>query len=160
MKSIRLFLPLTVAALFGAACSKSPDHATAGKSAHSKHVHLAPHGGTLVEIGEHAYNVELLRDPAIGKLTAWIFDGHAENFVRISGSSFEIVATVGGEARRLVLAAVANAATGEKLGDTSQFEVTADWLKTAASFDAGIPELAIKGASFKATAFNFPKGSD
>lgn len=150
-----------------AACSKHSEHKDYSNvpgghdhAAHAKHVHTAPHGGTLVEIGEHAYNLELLRDAATGKLTAWVLDGHAENFVRLKAPSIEIVATVGGAKQTLTLTAVANPATNEKVGDTSQFEVTADWLKTTATFDAVIPAITIKETSFTAVAFNFPKGSD
>ncbi len=149
-----------------AACSKHSEHKDYSNvpSGHShapaKHAHAAPHGGTLVEIGEHAFNLELLRDPATGKLTAWVLDGHAENFVRLKAPSIEIVATVAGAKKTLTLAAVANPATNEKVGDTSQFEVTADWLKTTATFDAVIPAITIKETSFTAIAFNFPKGSD
>lgn len=135
-----------------AACGKKDDHAGHDHSAHAKHAHTAPHGGNLVEIGDHAYNVELLRDAATGKLTAWILDGHAENFVRIKAPSIELVATVAGAKQTLTLAAVANPATNEKVGDTSQFEATADWLKTTATFDAVIPTLVIKDTPFNAIA--------
>ena len=68
--------------------SKAPGgEAHAGHNHSHGHVHTAPHGGTLVELGNHAYNVELLRDPATGKLTAWILDAHAENFIRIKAPS-------------------------------------------------------------------------
>jgi hypothetical protein len=150
-----------------AACSKHSEHKDYSNvpsghnhAAHAKHAHTAPHGGTLVEIGDHAYNVELLRDAATGKLTAWFLDGHAENFVRLKAPSIEIVATVAGAKQTLVLAAVANPATNEKVGDTSQFEVTADWLKTTATFDAVIPAVTIKDTPFTAIAFNFPKGGN
>lgn len=149
-----------------AACSKHSEHKdysnVPGGHSHTpaKHAHAAPHGGTLVEIGEHAFNLELLRDAATGKLTAWVLDGHAENFVRLKAPSIEIIATVAGAKKTLNLAAVANPATNEKVGDTSQFEVTADWLKTTATFDAVIPAITIKETSFTAIAFNFPKGSD
>jgi hypothetical protein len=158
----------TVLLCTAAACSKNTEHKdysnVPGGHAHShapaKHAHTAPHGGTLVEIGDHAYNVELLRDAATGKLTAWFLDGHAENFVRLKAPSIEIVATVAGAKQTLVLAAVANPATNEKVGDTSQFEVTADWLKTTATFDAVIPAVTIKDTPFTAIAFNFPKGGN
>ncbi len=67
----------------------------------------------LIEVGEHAYNLELLRDSAAGKLTVWVLDGHAENFVRLKAASFAAVATVGGEKRELTFKAVANPTTGD-----------------------------------------------
>ncbi len=121
---------------------------------HDKHVHVAPHGGTLVEVGDHAYNVEFLRDAAAGKLTAWVLGGHAEDFVRIPAPSFEVVATVAGAKQTLLFKAVANPTTGETVGATSQFEASADWLKTTAAFDGVIPELTIKGTSFKNIVFS------
>jgi hypothetical protein len=129
-----------------AGCAKHDaghDHAPAGG-----HAHTAPHGGTLVELGEHAYNVELLRDPATGRLSAWILDGHAENFVRIKAASFEATATVAGEKRPLSFKAVANPATGETVGDTSQFEAEAAWLKATPAFEGVIVSLDVRGSRF------------
>jgi len=134
-----------------AACGKKDPHA--GHNHGTAHAHTAPHGGTLVELGAHAFNLEFVHDPAAGKLTAYLLDGHAETFVRISAPSFEIVATVAGAKQTLTLNAVANPATGEKLGATSQFEATADWLKTATSFDGVISSLTIRDNPFKAVAF-------
>jgi hypothetical protein len=154
MKSIRLLPVLAAVALLATACSKSDQAAQAHdkKSAHSEHVHVAPHGGTLVEIGEHAYNVELLRDAASGKLTAWILDAHADDFVRIKAPSLALDTTVAGTKKILTLAAVANPATDEKIGDTSQFEVQADWLKSADKF-AGTFTVEIRGTVYKDVAY-------
>ena len=112
------------------------------------HAHTAPHGGTLVELGEHAYNLELVRDPAEGKLTVYVLDGHAENFIRIAAPSIEIVAVAGGERRPLTLKAVANSATGETVGNTSQFEAQADWLKNTAEFPGTLAAIEIRGSKF------------
>lgn len=140
---LRLLASLFCAALLISGCSKSPDHA-----AHGGHAHTAPHGGTLFEIGDHAYNLELVRDASTGKLTAYILDGHAENFVRISAPAIELVAFTGGERRSLALQAVANAATGETVGNTSQFEGQADWLKNSNELAGTIASLEIKGTRF------------
>jgi hypothetical protein len=149
-----------------AGCSKNSEHkdyskapggeAHAGHNHSHGHVHTAPHGGTLVELGNHAYNVELLRDPATGKLTAWILDAHAENFVRIASPAIEVVAMPGGKFTPLSLAAVANPATGETVGSTSQFEVQADWLKTSGPF-SGIVTVEIRGTKFEKVAFALSK---
>ena len=137
--------------------SKAPGgEAHAGHNHSHGHVHTAPHGGTLVELGNHAYNVELLRDPATGKLTAWILDAHAENFVRITSPAVEVVAMPGGKFTPLSLAAVANPATGETVGSTSQFEVQADWLKTSGPF-TGIVTVEIRGTKFEKVGFALSK---
>src|SRR5688572_15561075 len=117
-----------------AGCGKKSESA-AGKS--GGHAHVAPYGGTLIELGDHAYSLELVRDAAAGKLTAYVLDGHAENFVRIKAPALELIAMPGGKYTPLSLKAVANTATGETVGDTSQFEMQADWLKTVGEF-AGI----------------------
>lgn len=135
-----------------AGCSKHSDEKEAG---HAHHAHKAPHGGTLVEIGEHAYAVELLRDRSAGKLTAWILDAHAENFIRLKIPALQLVAMPGGKYTPLSLQAVANPATGETVGDTSQFEVQADWLKTADEF-AGIFTLEINGTKFEQVPYSMP----
>ena len=88
-------------------------------------MHQAPHGGTLLEVGTHAFNLEVVRDTTAGKLTVYVPDGHAEDFVRIAPRELHLTAYAGGERRVLLLVAVANAATGETLGSTSQFEAKA-----------------------------------
>lgn len=151
-----LRLPLVLSlALFLAACGRkepAPSHP-------GGHVHVAPHGGTLIEIGEHAFNLELLRDAATGKLTAWVLDGHAENFVRLKVPAIEGLATFGAEKRPFQLKAVANPATGETAGDTSQFEMQADWLKTKDAFTVTIPALEIRGRKFGPLTANYPQAA-
>ncbi len=140
---LRLSFALFLAALVAACGRKDSGHGHGGG-----HVHVAPHGGTLIEIGAHAYNLELLRDAATGKLTAWVLDGHAENFVRLKAASLEAVVATGAGPRPLTLLAVANPATGETIGDTSQFEAQADWLKTAGALSVTVPALEIRGTKF------------
>jgi hypothetical protein len=152
MKSTRLGLALAGIAFLATACSKSDHQVHEKKSAQTEHVHVAPHGGTLVEIGEHTYNVELLHDRAAGKFTAWVLDAHAENFVRLKAPELAFVAMPGGQFTPLKLGAVANPATGETVGNTSQFEVQADWLKTAGDF-AGIFTVEINGTVYKDVAY-------
>ena len=141
-------------------CSKSDPRAASTDRSAAKHEHKAPHGGTAVVLGNEAYHLELVRDAATGKLTVFVLDGEMENFIRAKTRSFEIVATVGGAPRPLVLQAVANPATGETVGDSSCFETQADWLKTTPVFDAVLTTLEIRGTTFAAVPFNFPKGND
>lgn len=128
-------------------CGKSETHSD---SEHGKlHFHVAPHGGTLVELGDHQANLELVRDANAGKLTAYILDGHAENFLRIPSAGFQLVAQIQGRSETLSFKPVANPATGEKVGDTSQFEAQAEWIKSTPAFDGVVPELIIKAHPFK-----------
>ena len=111
-------------------------------------------------MGEESYHLELVLNPAAGVLTAYVLDGHMENFIRTNVTSFEAIARVAGEARTLTFSAVANAATGETVGDTSQFEAQADWLKTATRFDGTLKSLTIRGTAFNEVAFRFPEGNE
>jgi hypothetical protein len=123
-------LLLALLSFLAAGCTKKesgPGHTS--HHGHDSHVHTAPHGGTLVPLGDHAYNLEVLRDPATGAIAIYVLGGHAESFVRIKAPSLAINIAVGTEMRGLLLKAVANSATGETVGDSAQFEGGADWLK-------------------------------
>jgi len=151
---MKLLLPLALfVAAWAGGCAKH-DHE---KPAAGGHNHHAPHGGTLVEIGEHAYNLEFVRAPETGRLSAYVLDGHAENFIRIKAASFEVIANVGGEKRPLTFKAVANAATGETVGDTSQFDADGDWVKTTRTFDGVILALDVRGTKVANVPFTLPK---
>jgi len=133
------------------ACSKKTDHA--GHDHGTAHVHGAPHGGVLVEVGAHQYNLEFVHDAAAGKLTAYVLGGHAEDFVRIGQPALELALTQPGPARSLTLLGTVNPATGEKAGDTSQFEASADWLKTTAPLVGRVTRIDIRGTVFSDIAF-------
>ncbi len=142
-----LFLALLALVVSGG-CTKHADQAQGGG-----HVHKAPHGGKLVELGQHAYNLELVRDTATGTFTAYLLDGHAENFIRIAAPALEVTAFSGGQKRTLALKAVANTVTGETVGNTSQFEAQADWLKSGGELNGEIAALEIRGTRFGPAAF-------
>ena len=151
---MKQLLPLVlVAVAFFTGCAKH-DH---DKPAGGGHSHTAPHGGTLVELGEHAYSLEFVRDAATGRLSAYVLDGHAENFIRVKATSFEAVATIAGEKQPLTFKAVANPATGETVGDTSQFDAEADWLKSTLAFDVVVTSIEVRGTTFTNVAFSLKK---
>jgi predicted small lipoprotein YifL len=158
MKYIRLIVLVLTAGLL-AGCGEKPAPAPESKVA-PKHEHNPPHHGTPVVLGNEEYHVELVLDPAAGILQAYVLDGEMENFIRIPAESFTVTAQLPGGAQSLVLRAVANRATGEKVGDTALFEAQADWLKTTPTFDAAIEELTVRGNTYRHVAFNFPKGND
>ena len=111
-------------------------------------------------LGDEAYHIELVLDAPSGTLQAYVLDGELENFIRSPVPSIEIDADVNGAPRSLVLAAVANPATGETVGDSSLFEAQADWLRTTGNFDAVLRSVTIRGTTFTGVKFNFPKGND
>jgi streptogramin lyase len=133
--------------------------ATSEKKDGEHHEHTAPHGGTLVVFGEEFAHVELVLDPASGKLSLYALDGEAEKPIRLKEGELEIQIKKP-SAFTLKLKAVENSLTGEKTGDTSEFSVTSDQLKNLKEFDAVLAGINIKGKSFKNTEFNFPKGNE
>jgi hypothetical protein len=158
MKTFSFYLAALVVALSLAGtsgCSKK----NANGGGHGHHHHVGLMGGTLVELGDHQFNLEWVRDAEGGTLSAYVLDAHAENFVRVPLPAIALTVTVNGQNQPLVLTAVANAVTGETVGNTSQFSVKADWVKTAETFTGVIPELEIRGAKFTNVTFSFPKAS-
>jgi len=132
----------------------------------SAHEHKAPHGGTLVELGEEFAHLEISLDAKTGELTAYVLDGEAENPIRLTDKSIDLsienIAPKNAAKQPLAIAlnAVASALTGEKVGDTSEFSATVEALKGATGFDATIAKLTIKGKTFEMVKFNFPKGNE
>jgi hypothetical protein len=143
-----------------AGCSRNDGAVPPKAEAAHHHEHHPPHGGTPVELGEEANHVEIVVDAPSGKLRAYVLDGELENFVRISAPSLQVTAKVDGRQETLALQAVANNATGERVGDTSLFEAQADWLKTTPQFDGVLKEITVNNTTYTNVAFNFPKGGD
>jgi hypothetical protein len=143
------------AAIALAGCSKSP---TAASDQPHLHVDRPPHGGTAVALGDD-YNLELVLNSEAGTLQAYVLDGEMEDFIRSSVPTIEFATTARGTTRTLVLSAVANPATGETVGDTSLFEASADWLKTAGEFDGVLKSITIRGTTFTGVRFKVPRGS-
>lgn len=143
-----------------AAHEDAHDHSAATSHRHHEHDHTAPHGGTIVVLGEEQFHLEFVHSPETGKLTAYILDGELEEFIRVAAESFEVVANPAGRREVLEFRAVANRATGETVGDTAQFEAQAEWLKNTTMFEAVLTSVSIRGTPFAAVAFNFPAGNE
>jgi hypothetical protein len=159
---MRLIPAMTATVLGGlllAGCGKSAD-ATAQPQPAYHHKDKPLHGGTPVVLGSDEYHLEFVLDAPSGRMEAYVMDGEFENFVRIEAASFEITAKSGDGDRKLVFRAVADNATGEKVGDTAQFEVQADWLRGVTNFEAVLKDLSIRGSNYRQITFNFPKGND
>ncbi|MEE2946935.1 MAG: hypothetical protein VX392_01330 [Verrucomicrobiota bacterium] len=150
------FLILSVLVALGqVGCSDGHDH----EHSHAEpHHHEPPHGGAGVTLGDEAAHIEFLADVDAGTVTAWFFRPHMEGYLRIQAVSFEVLANLPDGEARLTFHAVANAGTGETVGDTSQFVAQADWLAGAESFDALLPEVSVRGTVYQNVAFNYPKG--
>ena len=148
-RSLLCTLCLLLAGLLSS-CERKPSPAVQVESAHH---HTAPHGGLLVEVGSHQFNLELLHDAATGTLTLYTLDAHAENFVRTAMRAIDVTLHAGGQIRSLTLKSVANPATGETVGATSQYEVQDDWLKASGEISGIITELDFNGTKFSGIPF-------
>ena len=129
---------------------------------HAHHEHTAPHGGTLVVLGEEFAHVEFVLDETTGKLTAYVLDGEAEKPVRLTEETIglKINRLDSEQTVTLQLQAVPNILTGETEGDTSQFEGQLDALVGATEFQAEIASIAVMGQTFTDVDFEFPEGNE
>ena len=146
-------------------CEKKESHRDEREGAHESdahHEHTAPHGGTLVVLGEEFAHVEFVLEKATGKLTGYVLDGEAEKPVRLSQNAIELkINRLGsGQTIALQLIAVANVLTGETEGDTSHFAGQSDELIGATEFHAEIVAIAVKGQIFVDVDFEFPDGNE
>jgi hypothetical protein len=125
----------------------APDAAAEGGGHHD---HAAPHGGTLVELGNEFAHLELVVDTATGALTAYVLDGGAENAVRIAAPTIALELTpAGGSPAAVTLSAKANTLSGETVGDTSQFAGTAPAMKGVTQYAAVLRSLTVRGQTFE-----------
>jgi hypothetical protein len=153
---ITRFMLLMAAVVLSGGCGQDSSSHADGHS-EDAHGHTAKYGGKLVELGRHEANLEFVFDPAAGRLTAYTLDAHAENFVRLPLDGITVQVTVAGAEHPLVLAPVGNPATGEKPGDTSQFQGAADWLKSAARIEVLVKELPFKSKQFRDIRTTLPR---
>ena len=134
-----------MALVWSAACGREAPPAAA-----ATHQHHAPHGGTLVELGDEFAHVELVLDPSDGSLTAYFLDGEAEESVRLKQPSLKLSINAQGSrpAQVVELAAQANILTGETVGDSSEFSVTTPSLIGMRSLSGNLGEIVVKGVDF------------
>ena len=104
--------------------------------------------------------MEFLLDPAVGKLDAFVLDGEAENPVRISQPSLQVLVKDKKKDWVLKLKPVANALTGETGKSTSQYEAVSPKLKGVSRFQGSIVRIDAKGTKFKNVWFLYPEGNE
>lgn len=132
-----------------------------------EHAHTAPHGGTLVLLGDHFAFLELVLNAKSGKLTAYVLDGEGEKSVRVKQPEIELElgpAPGGKETLETTttvrLEGVTSPLTGEAIGNTSEFSVKSDKLKGVKKFQGVIRSLSVKGSEFEKVSFGFPEGNE
>ncbi|MEM7262944.1 MAG: hypothetical protein AAF488_13205 [Planctomycetota bacterium] len=123
------------------------------------HSHVAPHDGTLVMFGEETAHLELVLDSSTGKIEGYVLDGSAANAIRVPQPKIDLWVKVGDASETVTLEARANKLSGEKPGDTSEFEGRSALLAGATSFDGSVVEITVRGTKFENVSFPFPLGN-
>ena len=156
MRSRQALSSLLIALLLAGAC-KRQDQATSktnsSQDSGHHHDHTAPHGGTVIVLGDEAFHLELVHEPIAGRLTLYVLDGHLENFIRLPAAGIVTSIALGETNRALVLTPMAQSATGETIGNTSQFGGEADWLKASPELSGLISSIEVRGQEFTNVAF-------
>ena len=118
--------------------------------------HLAPHGGQLVELGEHGsgFNLELVLHEH-GFLQIYVLDAHVDNFVRISAGSIDIKITdSNGTEKTISCEPVADPITGETIGSTSLF-TSKERIRDLIPFKGIIQNIEVMEFSYENIEVNF-----
>lgn len=148
---IGVLLTALAALSLWAGCSNSGDPEGGSDQGH---FHPAPHGGSLVMLGNHAAQLELVSGEQDGEWILYVLDGGAERFVRIEQSIIRVKM----DGREVVFNAAANEATGETVGDTAQFIAKVDGLTSGSRFTVVIDEIVVYRQPFSKIEFNYPEG--
>ena len=105
-------------------------------------------------LGNHFAQLELVAGQNPGEWSIYVLDGGAERFVRIEQSQMSV--TMDGQ--DVVFQAVANAATGESVGDTAQFSGSVEGLGKDNQFPVIIKEIVVNRQPFLMIEFDYPEG--
>lgn len=135
--------------VFTALCACSPA-AHKAESHGDDHAHTAPHGGALIELGDHVGHLEAVLDAQTGTLDLYVLDGHAENYVRLAAPAVVVHLKWEGlaEPATATLSATASRLTGETVGDSSRFSATIPELKGKSEIDLSIPAIDVGGVMY------------
>ena len=138
-------------------CSSSPDQSTA----EHQHYHHAPHGGTLVQLGDEFCHLEFVLDSSQGELTAYVLDQEARSAVQVTGGPLKLHLKFSqAQAEELTLQPVADPLTGETAENSSRFSGRSERLQGATSFEGVLQGITVKGRDFSEVEFSFPKGNE
>jgi hypothetical protein len=145
--------------------SEESDHDHEGHG----HDHEAPHGGTLIALGDHFAHLEIIHDATTGTITVYVLDGEAENPVRIEQEDLILeihlveVSKPGGSSEAstpIHLKAVANPLTGETVGDTSEFSGGDTYLAHISGFVATLQKISLLGSDLENVEIKYPEGNE
>ncbi|HVZ81837.1 MAG TPA: hypothetical protein VHE12_13705 [bacterium] len=114
----------------------------------------APHGGTLVELGRGAAQVEMVLDADEGELTAYVLDGGAGKPARTTQGVIRVDLKEGDKSYKLMMRPVPDRSKGETKWDCSEFRGTAKVLVGAEDVEGRIFFLHVEQRNFKRVPFD------
>lgn len=164
-----LFLLLTTLIFITSCDSHSPlesplekkeDTTSTESKEFTPHKHHAPHGGTLIVFGEEFAHLELKLNFTTGQIQAWVLDGEAEKYIRLSQKEILFEIEIDEKKFPLSLKPVENTLTGETVGNTSLFQGQHPQLKDVSHFHATLQSINIKAQIFEKIEFCFPEGNE
>jgi hypothetical protein len=155
-------LPPTLFALFAlGGCGSGHDAPGApgapGAPAAAGHVHSPLFGGTLVELGEHFANLELVFDPETGTITLYLLSAHADGVVKGAQERIDVLVEVAGTRLELAATPRTSALADNSVGSSSQFQVQDDRLKGQASFALTARRIELLGSVFTDVVVRYPQ---
>jgi len=105
--------------LVGLAGCEGPQRKPDGSTAVHNHPTKGPHGGSLIELGDEQYHVEMIHDDAAGTVTFYVLDGGATKVVPIAATEVTVNLKHDGKPEQFKIAAKADA--GDPAGKSSRF---------------------------------------
>lgn len=118
------------------------------------HEHKAPHGGTLIVLGDEAAHLELVLSRN-GGMTLYVLDGEVENSIRVAQSEL----TIEVDGKPVLLKAHPSELTGEKVGDCSEFQGHSG-LRDNPPFQGSVRLIQVQGRSYEKITFKYPEGNE
>jgi hypothetical protein len=118
MRSLAVSAALVLALTVGTPAVAGDDHD------HDHDEHKPPHGGFLLEVGDHVAHVEVVHDAKDGKVTLYVLDKEAKEAVKIKDAPKLNLMTEDGAVQ-----VETKAVEADKEGLASQFEAKSDALK-------------------------------
>ena len=95
------------------------------EAAGSEHHHTAPHGGHLIPLGDHEYNIELVFSAEPRELHAFILGGHATKKIGLDLESFDFDQE-DSEGNEVEISLTANPQEGDAEGLASRYTAQGD----------------------------------
>lgn len=146
--------PEAKAAAAGAVASNELNEATAKMFENVEtHADVPPHGGQVIELGNHAAHAELLLVPDTGEVTVHVLDRDGHPGKRIAQPTLLLDVETSGRAVRLELKAAPE--DGESTGDASRFTAASEELLRVGSAKITLRWILVDGQVFSDTVIDW-----